>query len=761
MPLSPGHRLGPYEIQASIGAGGMGEVYKAVDTRLGRTVAIKVLPEDVSADADLRQRLEREAKSISRLNHPNICTLHDIGTQDGTDFLVMEYLEGETLAQRIGRDALPLAEAVQHGLVLLGTLEALHGLGLVHRDLKPSNIFLTLNGLKLLDFGLARSVHKGSEAIEGADLTQLTQTGMLLGTPRYMAPEALKGQPVDARADLFAVGAILYEMLSGKHAFDGPSVVDIAHAVLHDKPPLLTGSAAIVAADRVIHRALEQRVDDRYQSATAMARHLRDVLTTTDAIAAAPVHQVPRLIVLPFRMLRPDPDAEFLAFSLPDAITTSLAGLHSLVVRSPLAGGQFATDTPDLRAIATQAEVDLVLVGTLLRGGDRLQVNAQLLEAPAGTVVWSQRSQLAWQDIFQLQDELTRRIVDSLAVPLSAGEEQQLGRDVPASAPAYEHYLRANQLAHAPAEWKLARDLYLRSVDEDPKYAPAWAKLGRMHRVIAKYADDLNAQHHAEGYRQAEAAFERALALNPDLPVAHNLYTALELERGRSKQAMLRLLERAQVTSADADLFAGLVPACRYCGLMDASLAAHSRARQLDPSISTAVMFTLVYSGRYEEAAERAEEALDLGVKAECLIRLGRGAEAIAVIDQAAGTAGPAAPWFLLLRALADPDADRAAVASQVTWPLVQRGFDPEGHYLWALYMAQLGDLDTALAMLTRAVEGGYVCFPAMAQDPWLDPLRTDTGFMRLLGLAETGHREAVAAFTEAEGERVLGISLS
>ena len=550
----------------------------------------------------------------------------------------MEYLEGETLGERIGRDALPLAEAVQHGLVLLGTLEAIHGLGLVHRDLKPSNIVLTANGLKLLDFGLARSVRKGGDPIADADLTQLTQAGMLLGTPGYMAPEAIQGKPVDARADLFAVGAILYEMLSGKHAFDGPSVVDIAHAVLHDKPPLLTGSAAIVAADRVIHRALEKRVDDRYQSATAMARHLRDVLTTTDAVAAAPAHQVPRLIVLPFRMLRPDPDAEFLAFSLPDAITTSLAGLRSLVVRSPLAGGQFATDTPDLKAIATQAEVDLVLVGTLLRGGDRLQVNAQLLEAPAGTIVWSQRSQLAWQDIFQLQDELTRRIVDSLAVPLSAGEKQQLERDVPASAPAYERYLRANQLAQARpsgglpatsicAAWTKTRSTHRRG--------PSWdACIG----VIAKYADDVNEQHHAEGYQQAEAAFERALALNPDLPVAHNLYTALELERGRSKQAMLRLLERAKVTSADADLFAGLVPACRYCGLMDASLAAHSRARQLDPSISTAVMFTLVYSGRYEEAAERAEEALDLGLKAECLIRLGRRAEAVAVIDQTAGT---------------------------------------------------------------------------------------------------------------------------
>ena len=757
MPLSPGRRLGPYEIQDAIGAGGMGEVYKALDTRLDRTVAIKVLREHVSADPDLRQRLEREAKSICRLNHPNICTLYDIGTQDGTDFLVMEYLDGETLSERLGRDALPLADAVQYGLTLLGTLGVLHDQGLVHRDLKPSNIFLTANGLKLLDFGLARSVRTGSESVE-ADLTQLTQPGMLMGTPRYMAPEALGGHPVDARVDLFAVGAILYEMLSGKPAFDAPSVLDIAHAVLHDRPPVLTGSAAIVAADRVIHRALEKRADDRYQRAADMARALRDVLTTTDAVAAVSAHQVPRLIVLPFRMLRPDPDAEFLAFSLPDAITTSLSGLHSLVVRSPLAGGRFAIDTPDLRAIATQAEVDLVLVGTLLRGGDRLQVNAQLLEAPSGTVVWSQRSQLAWQDIFQLQDELTRRIVDSLAVPLSAGEEQQLERDVPASPRAYEHYLRAKQLAHAPAEWTLARDLYLRCVDEDPNYAPAWAKLGRLHRVIAKYADDLNEQHHAEGYRQAEAAFERALTLNPDLPVAHNLYTALELERGRSKQAMRRLLERAQARSADADLFAGLVPACRYCGLMDASLAAHSRARQLDPSVSTAVMFTLVYAGRYEEAVERAEEALDLGVKAECLIRLGRRDEAIAVIDQATGTSGPAAPWFVLLRALADPDADRAAVASQATWPLVQQGFDPEGHYLWALYMSQLGDHAAALAMLTRAVEGGYACYPAMAQDPWLDPLRTDAVFIRLLGVAETGHREAVAAFTEAGGERILGV---
>ena len=684
--------------------------------------------------------------------------MYDIGEQDGVDFLVMEHLEGEALMDRLARGPMLVSEAMPLALTLVATLEVLHQQHVVHRDLKPANLFLTSQGLKLLDFGLARAVQRDL----GETNLALTSPGALVGTPQYMAPEALQGQVVDLRADLFAVGAVLYEMLAGRPAFIGGSLIDVAHAVIHETPALLTGSPAVAAIDRIIHRALAKQPGDRYPSAGAMAQALRQVLvTTSDTQAGLQAQPVSRLVVLPFQMLRPDADIEFLAFSLPDAITSSVSGLQSLVVRSSRAAGRFDSATPDLKALAEQAEVDLVLVGTLLRAGDQLRVKAQLLEVPSGTVLWTHTAQATLHDLFQIEDDLTRRIVESLAVPLSAGEEQQLGRDVPASAPAYEHYLRANQLAHAPAEWKLARDLYLRCVDEDPKYAPAWAKLGRMHRVIAKYADDLDAQHHAEGYRQAEAAFERALALNPDLPVTHNLYTALELERGRSKQAMLRLLERAKVTSADANLFAGLVPACRYCGLMDASLAAHNRARQIDPSISTAVMFTLVYAGRYEEAVERAEEALDLGVKAECLIRLGRRAEAIAVIDQAAGTAGPAAPWFVLLRALADPDADRAAVAAQVTWPLVQRGFDPEGHHLWALYMAQLGDQAAALAMLTRAVEGGYACFPAMAQDPWLDPLRTDAVFKRLLSASETGHREAAAAFRDAGGDRVLGITLS
>ena len=215
----------------------MGEVYKATDTRLDRTVAIKVLPEHVASDPDLKQRFEREARTVAALNHPHICTLHDIGSQDGIDFLVMEHLEGETLMDRLARGPLTVAEAIPLAVTLVATLEVLHEQDVVHRDLKPANLFLTAHGLKLLDFGLARAVQREL----GETNLALTGPGALVGTPQYMAPEALESQVVDLRADLFAVGAVLYEMLAGRPAFIGGSLIDVAHAVIHTAPPVLTG----------------------------------------------------------------------------------------------------------------------------------------------------------------------------------------------------------------------------------------------------------------------------------------------------------------------------------------------------------------------------------------------------------------------------------------------------------------------------------------------------------------------------------------
>ena len=546
MPLSPGRRLGPYEIQDSIGAGGMGEVYKATDTRLDRTVAIKVLPAHVAADPDLKQRFEREARTISSLNHPHICTLHDIGSQDGIDFLVMEYLEGETLAERLAGGPLPLSEAVQQTLVILSTLEAVHRRGLIHRDLKPANLFLTPHGLKLLDFGLARPINPALSATTA----KMTQAGTVLGTPQYLAPESLHGQPVDARADLFAVGTVLYEMLTGQPPFKADSLAALIHAVAHERPAALTGSAAIAAVDRVIHRAMAKRPDSRYPSADAMSQDLRDVLArTTDSGETPTARPVTRLIVLPLRVLRPDSETDFLAFSLPDAIASSLSGLDSLVVRSSIVAAKFSVEAPDLAEIAAQADVDIVLVGTLLRAGQGLRVSLQLLEAPGGTVLWSHQTQVSLGDLFELQDEVAQRIVESLASPLVVQELSQARRDTPATAQAYEYYLRGNQLSakghHSrpdATEWTLARDFYRQCVEEDPTFAPAWARLGEVYRLTEKYFPT-EAQDHLT---DADAAFQRALGLNPDLSMAHKLYAYLEVEQGRAVDAMRRLIEQAK-----------------------------------------------------------------------------------------------------------------------------------------------------------------------------------------------------------------------
>ena len=388
------------------------------------------------------------------------------------------------------------------------------------------------------------------------------------------------------------------------------------------------GSAITAAVDVVIHRALEKRADDRYASADAMAQALRSAVTlvnTGTQQAQTPVRPSTRLIALPFRMLRPDPDLDFLSFSLPDAVVSSLAGLESLVVRSTLAGAKYVSgDRVDLKAIATELGVDAVLTGTLLRAGDQVRVSAQLIEASSGTMLWSKTVQATMRDLFDVQDQLARAIVESLSIPLSSGEKRRLTSDLPASARAYEFYLRANQVSHDPTMLSVAGELYRSALEEDPQYAPAWAKLGRVYRVLAKYGTDAT-----ENFKRADEAFQRALQINPDLSIAHNLYTNLEVESlGRAKEAMARLLTRAQSTS-DPEIFTGLVIACRFCGLLEASLAADRQARRLDPTVRTSVMYTHFMLGDWERAMASDTDTLKW-VTNWTLPLLGRQNEAIA-----------------------------------------------------------------------------------------------------------------------------------
>jgi len=743
MPRSIGH----YEITGTLGEGGMGIVYAARDRRLNRSVAIKMIRG--RSEPEAAERLRREARAAATVNHPNICQLYDFGEEEGDLFIAMEYLEGESLATRLAAGPLPLGEAVQITLAVLAALDALHSHGLMHRDLKPSNIFLTPHGVKLLDFGLARAI--GFETAE----TRLTLPGTVLGTPHYLPPEQALGQLVDGRGDLFAAGAVLYEMLTGRPPFSGASVPEIVHAIVYEHPPALGGSPGVGAIDRVIRKAIAKRPQNRYQSAGAMADDLRATMLLLDSgTVSHPVRPMTRLIVLAFRVLRPDPDIDFLAFSLADALTTSLSGLDSLVVRSSLTAAASAADNVDLQAIAAQAEVDAVLTGTLLRADDQLRVTTQLAEVPSGTILWSQTTQVRLGDVFELQDALTSRIVESLAVPLSARDERLLKRDVPATAKAYEFYLRANQLAYQAKNWVVARDLYRQSVEEDPRFAPAWARLARIYRVLSMYV----AEESDENYALAEAAFRRALELNPDLSIAHNLFTLVEVETGRARQAMLRLLERARTHPGDPELFAGLVQACRYAGLDHPAIAAYEHAYRLDPKIRTAISHAYLMAGEYERVIETDQEDPPL-LTALALDMLGRPIDASAHLRAHQTPGMPGLMRLFLEATLAIVQRDRAAgltVADEIleNWRLR----DPCATYYLARSLAAL-EHPRAIETLRRAVEGGFHSYAFFIRDPWLDRLRTEDAFTQVLSLAEAHFREAAQAFVAAGGERILGPS--
>ena len=389
----------------------MGVVYAAHDERLDRAVAIKRIRPGgrVWTEAPLARGARRGQRQPSE----RLPTLRDRRRRRRT-VPAMELLDGEPLSARLEKGPLPPNEAAQITLSVLSALTALHDEGIVHRDLKPSNIFLSKHGVKLLDFGISR-------AFAGADGTgqgTVTQPGLMIGTPRYMAPEQIQGTPVDLRSDLFSLGMVLYEMVAGRPPFGGESIFEVAAAILHDEPPALGGSSSIVALDRIIHRALRKQPDARYQTAAVFAQELRSAMLVTDS-GEASVRPVTRLVVLPFRVLRPDPSIDFLAFSLADAISSAVSGLPSLVVRSTAAAAGFATGTPDFPALARALDVDVVLLGTLLSSGEQVRVSAQLVQVPSGTLVRAITSQATSGEIFQLQDGLAQSIVESLSLSLT------------------------------------------------------------------------------------------------------------------------------------------------------------------------------------------------------------------------------------------------------------------------------------------------------------------------------------------------------
>ena len=749
MAVNAGTQLGPYRIERLLGKGGMGEVFRGTDTRLGRPVAIKISTGEFSG------RFEREARAISALNHPHICTLYDIGTlPSGSGYLVTELVDGESLSDWLKRSPEP-NQRVAVAEQVLEALRAAHRAGILHRDLKPANIMVRSDGYaKVLDFGLAKRMRvSGGANTKDTPTDSMSVPGQIMGTISYMSPEQIRGLELDVRSDLFAFGIIFYEMLAGRHPWPRQGGIDTMYAILHDDPPSIDSPWG-----EVVYKLLSKNREDRYASAEAVL----EALASPTPSRRRGNRALTRLVVLPFRVLRQHETCDFLCISLPDAITSSLAAIDSLVVRSTMAASRF-TDSPrlDIKTVAEQAQVDAILTGTILSDGETLRVNTQLVEAPSGAVLWSNTLQTSVRDIFQLQDELVDRIVDSLALPLSAGEQRSLKHDVPASATAYEWYLRANQIAAGGGLTNMikARDLYLRCVDLDSNYAPAWARLGRAYRILGKFdpGDD------SENFMRADEAFKKAFTLSPELALAHNFYTVLESDLGRSLDSVERLLKRARTHRNDPNLFAGLVQACRYCDLLPASVAAHERTHQLDPLVPTSVAWTYRSLGDFQAVLD-SSGAWDGLAWVPAMVGLGRRTEAIERLRELeiSSPRKEKVPYALMWRAYLEDDLKSAVAALERAMELVPfHKRDPEARFIRAEDFAMFSKPDQALEHLSLALDEGYRCHYALVHHREWDTVRDRPQFKVLTDRAAEMSRYAQTLFLENGGDRLLGIPLA
>jgi len=752
MPLGPGAKLGSYEILGQIGAGGMGVVYRARHPERG-LVALKTLARD-DQDPAARKRLRREASVLARIQHPNVCRVFEFGDCDGQLFIAMELLEGESLAERLRRSAVRLREAVGIARDVLSALAAVHEHNLVHRDMKPSNVMLTPEGVRVVDFGLARRTAASPDDVTHSEVTR---TGMIVGTPHYMSPEQIRRLAVDARSDIFSLGAVLFETITGRRAFAGNDLIQATHSILENEPPALGGSPAVAVVDRVIRRALRKKPSARYTNAVEMSAALEEVIRACGDDEAPTCFAVTRLVVVPFRLSPPDPEKEFLASGVPEGITNALSSLDSVIVRDSAVATKFANDSPDYEALAREADVDVALKGSMVSAGDRLRVTCQLVRVPEGTVEWSHEATLQGTDAIELLDTIVERVIESLSLSLTKREHRLLKRELPGNPAAFECVVRASlalgaQMAHGSEKLEIATQLLERAVSEDPDYPDAWARLARCHWVRAKSRD------RAANRAHARKCLERALELAPELPLAHHVAAFAEIDTGDARKAMSRLVQRLGWGGAHPELYAALVQASRYCGLLEVSVAAHERLRQLDRALPSSGYQTYWRLGRHDKAMSEAPEAAYYEAYYRGAVQ-GDRSGALRLLRSWEATAVPfMRPLLAASRALFEDDEVGCVENAE---SVIGRFPDPEVVFLMVRYISYFGHTERVVGVLEKVLDGGYNWFRTVrAPDPWLRRLFEVPEFLALEERAKEGYLQARTDFYASGGGNLLGVDL-
>jgi serine/threonine protein kinase len=528
-------RFSHYEILSAIGKGGMGEVWKARDTNLDREVAIKTLPPEFAANADYLSRFRREARAASALNHPNICVVHDLGEHEGQLFIVMELLRGETLRERLERGLLPIDEAMDLSMQLADGLDAAHSAGILHRDIKPANIFITDRGTaKLLDFGLAQ------EAVSEAAATRdLTAAGSVVGTVSYMSPEQARGEKLDARSDLFSLGVVFYEMLTGRPAFTGDTSAIIFDRIFNktlDSPTRLNPRIP-KELESVVNGLLEKDRAHRASSArdikTSISRIRRD---SGSRSSSQPDAEDKSIVVLPFENLSPDPDNEYFSDGLTDEIITDLSQIASLRVISRGSSMQLKGSSRDYKTVAAQLNVRYVLEGSVRKAGNAVRVTAQLVDPKSSRPLWAEKYSGKLEDIFEIQEQISRKIVDALKMRLSPEEDRKLAARPIDNVEAYECYQRARYEIYKFTADGLdrARDLIETALALVGDNELLYASLGILYWQYVNTAIKTD-----DGYiERAEELARKVFLLNPDSAPGHALMGMVRQNQGRPQEAV-------------------------------------------------------------------------------------------------------------------------------------------------------------------------------------------------------------------------------
>jgi serine/threonine-protein kinase len=705
MALTAGTRLGPYEILAAIGEGGMGQVYRAIDTRLGRTVAIKTL---TTAHTE---RFQQEARAIAALSHPHICILHDVGP----DYLVMEYLDGKP-----PQGPLPLDAALRIASEVVDALDAAHTKGILHRDLKPANILLTSTGTKLLDFGLAKVTSESADGATG------TIAGTVLGTAAYMSPEQAQGMPADARSDVFSLGAVLYELLSGRRVFERGSLLDTLNAVVRDEPPPLESPAA-----DVVKRCLAKQPSQRFQSMADVKAALHQLQTK----ASAHTQATPSIAVLPFANMSRDPDDEYFSDGLAEEIINALAQVPELKVIARTSAFAFKGKHEDIRRIADALGVTNILEGSVRRAGSRVRVTAQLIHAADGSHLWSQRYDREMSDIFAVQDEIAAAIAAALKLKLVPASARRMP-----SLPAYEAYLkyRSYQWQFTPEAAERSRECLEKALALDPEFALPYVGLADYHLALSA----VGGMPATEAMPRARELAQRALEIDPELPEAHAMlgivaghydYDWREAER-RFQLAVMREPLSPHLRQWYATFFLNSV------GRADEALAQVVRINQEDPlgqiwHLMRGNILGLEHADEAYAAVRRSVE-LDpqfwLGwvhLAILCALR-GEHADAMRCAEKAMAAA-PWSPYSIGLMSGALANTGLVEKAEPLLDGLREASYG--GPVGLAIYSLVRGDIDAAVEWAGKAAEQRFPVFIPLVIRPYEALFRRSAGWPAVL----------------------------